>query len=239
MTNVAVTNTFTSGTTISSSQVNTNFSDLVTFLNSTGVHVFQAGTVNATALASNAVTTAKIADDAVTAAKIADGTIVPGLFSNPQWIQVELTSGISLTEATDTVITAAAYGAQLNATGNYGTNVGWDSTNKRPYAVTAGTFLITVMAEVAVVHTAASVITRSLRLKKNTSTVVDVSNNEYVGGGTGDTTDLYINRIVTANANDYFRFSVAADQITGSYTSATITNGAQSATYMQVVYLGA
>lgn len=63
---IAVPNTFTANTTISSSQVNSNFSTVYNEFN---------GNIAAANLATDAVTTAKIAADAVTAAKIADGAI--------------------------------------------------------------------------------------------------------------------------------------------------------------------
>lgn len=65
MANASVTNSFTAGTTIVASQVNTNFTDILNFLNTTGVHVYQASTIE----------TAALENDAVTAAKIADGVI--------------------------------------------------------------------------------------------------------------------------------------------------------------------
>jgi hypothetical protein len=195
--------------------------------------------VNAAALASNAVTTAKIADDAVTAAKIADGVITPALLAAPQWVQIDLTGDIALTEDSEMIVTSSANGGSLSATGSYGVNVGYDSTNKRPYAFTAGTFLIVAQAAIGVVHSTASDITRTLRLVKNTGSVVSQSNVTYVGGGNGKTETLTIARIVTANANDYFRIGVTAGQTTGSYTSAAVSTGGVYQTYMQVIYLGA
>ncbi len=71
MTDHATPNTFTNGTEADATQVNANFAAIVTFLNSTGVHVYQAGTIETAALEDLAVTGAKIADGTVTAAKVA------------------------------------------------------------------------------------------------------------------------------------------------------------------------
>lgn len=65
---ISVPSTFSSNTTISSSQVNSNFSTIYNEFN---------GSIAAANLATDAVTTAKIAADAVTSAKIADGAILP------------------------------------------------------------------------------------------------------------------------------------------------------------------
>ena len=62
MASASVTNTFTSGTTAVASEVNQNFSDILSFLNSTGVNVYQAGSINTAAMANDAVTRAKMAD---------------------------------------------------------------------------------------------------------------------------------------------------------------------------------
>lgn len=59
MTNVAVTNTFSAGTLIESAKVNQNFSDLVTFLNSTGVSAYQDGSIAGADLADSIITTSK------------------------------------------------------------------------------------------------------------------------------------------------------------------------------------
>lgn len=77
MSNPTVTYSFTSGTTITASEVNTNFSDLISWIsggNIDSTHI-AAGGVDAAELATSAVTTAKIAADAVTNAKIADDQI--------------------------------------------------------------------------------------------------------------------------------------------------------------------
>ena len=81
-TNAAITYAFSAGDLIRSADVNTNFSDLIAFLNATGVHVYQAGTITAAALASNAVTTAKILNANVTDSKLAS------TFSKPSGRQV-------------------------------------------------------------------------------------------------------------------------------------------------------
>lgn len=65
MTNAAVTNTFAAGATAVASQVNQNFTDILTFLNVTGVPKVQAAVVDATALASASVTAPKIGLPAV------------------------------------------------------------------------------------------------------------------------------------------------------------------------------
>lgn len=66
MTNIAKPNTFSSSTTISSSEVNANFDTIYNDYN---------GSIDANNLAANAVTTAKIADLNVTTAKLAAGAV--------------------------------------------------------------------------------------------------------------------------------------------------------------------
>lgn len=61
MTNFARTNTFVSGTTITAAASNQNWTDVETFLNTTGVGVYQTLSVTTAALAANAVTGAKLA----------------------------------------------------------------------------------------------------------------------------------------------------------------------------------
>lgn len=53
MSTLAITNSFTAGTTIVASQMNTNFTDVTTFLNTTGVNVYQAASVGGAALAAD------------------------------------------------------------------------------------------------------------------------------------------------------------------------------------------
>lgn len=65
---IAVPNTFSANTTISSSQVNSNFTTIYNEFN---------GSIAAANLATDAVTTAKIAADAVTNAKLADASVLP------------------------------------------------------------------------------------------------------------------------------------------------------------------
>jgi hypothetical protein len=61
MTTCAVTNSFTPATTIVASQVNQNFTDLLTFLNTTGVNVYQAASIaNAAISASAAIAQTKL-----------------------------------------------------------------------------------------------------------------------------------------------------------------------------------
>ena len=68
MSSISVPNTFSANTTISSSEVNANFSTIYNDYN---------GSINASNLATDAVSTAKIADDAVTSDKIAEGAVTP------------------------------------------------------------------------------------------------------------------------------------------------------------------
>lgn len=75
MANASVTNTFAAGTTIQASQVNANFTDLLNFLNTTGVHVYQAATIETAALEDDAVTVAKIAETGFPGRRVAAPTI--------------------------------------------------------------------------------------------------------------------------------------------------------------------
>jgi len=75
MTTAAVTNAFVAGNTIIASQVNQNFADVLTFLNTTGVNVFQPASITAPALAFDAVTTNAILDQNITQGKLAAGVI--------------------------------------------------------------------------------------------------------------------------------------------------------------------
>lgn len=71
---LTVTNTFTNGTTIDAAQMNTNFTDVKTFVDGlqTGTNI-GTGAVTSAKIASGSVETAKIADAAVTAVKLAVG----------------------------------------------------------------------------------------------------------------------------------------------------------------------
>ena len=92
--------TFSPNTSISSSQMNSNFDDLYDDYN---------GGISAANLANNAVTTDKIADDNVTAAKIADGAIdaaakinddvvTPAKWTNPYCFSAYDSAGTTLSD---------------------------------------------------------------------------------------------------------------------------------------------
>jgi hypothetical protein len=192
-----------------------------------------------TAPGNSSVNTQHLVNAAVTSAKIGNDAIIPSLLDAPEWMQIDVTSGISLTEDTESIVTAAANAASLNVAGSYGTLLGWDDTNKRPYAIEAGTVLVVIQSELVVVHSAASDIQTMNILKKNTSTVVEQTDTSYVGGGTGTTRQMNLMRMLTVNANDYLRWAVRANQATGLATTRTLSNGSQSASSMQIMYLGA
>jgi len=78
VTNINLPGTYVNGQTADGADVQADFDAIETFINTTGVHVYQAGTVAAAALASDAVTTAKIAASAVTTAKINDLAVTTG-----------------------------------------------------------------------------------------------------------------------------------------------------------------
>lgn len=71
---LTVTYSFSTGTVIEASQMNTNFNDVKTFVDAlaTGVNI-DAGAITTAKIANSAVETAKIADGAVTASKLAPG----------------------------------------------------------------------------------------------------------------------------------------------------------------------
>lgn len=93
--------TFSANTTISSSQMNSNFDTIYNDYN---------GGIAAANLASNAVTTAKIsdsnvttakiADSNVTTAKIADDAVTPAKWTNPYCFRAYDSAGTTLTDAT-------------------------------------------------------------------------------------------------------------------------------------------
>jgi hypothetical protein len=98
VTDISIPNTFTSGTTIDSSDMNDNLSAIATFLNSTGVHKYQNATIPTAAIVDGAVTTAKISDSNVTTAKIADQNVTTD----------KITDGsVSTDKLTDLAVTAA------------------------------------------------------------------------------------------------------------------------------------
>lgn len=66
---------FINGQEANANEVNARFTAIETFLNTTGVHVYQAATIETAALEDSAVTTAKIADSNITTAKIADDNV--------------------------------------------------------------------------------------------------------------------------------------------------------------------
>lgn len=75
---IAVPNTFSPNTSISSSQVNSNFSTIYNEFNgSIAAANLATGAVTTAKIADSNVTTAKIADSNVTTAKIADGAVTP------------------------------------------------------------------------------------------------------------------------------------------------------------------
>ena len=88
MADASVTNSFTAGGTIVANEVNANFTDLTTFLNTTGVHVYQAGTVNSSALADASVTGNKLAATAAAQRRVVhsmNGGII-AIPSTSQWL---------------------------------------------------------------------------------------------------------------------------------------------------------
>lgn len=74
---LSIPNTFVSGTTISSSQMNANFSAISSVVNGTlnDVNLKNAGITGSTKLIDGTVTLAKMAGDSVNAAKIVDGSV--------------------------------------------------------------------------------------------------------------------------------------------------------------------
>lgn len=82
-TSASVPSTFVAGTTILASAANANFQALLTYLNTTGVGFYQAGTVDQTALAALSVTNAKLALGSVANNNLAANAAVlaPGLFA--------------------------------------------------------------------------------------------------------------------------------------------------------------
>lgn len=98
---IAIPNTFSSNTTISSSQVNSNFSTIYSEFN---------GSIAAANLATDSVTTAKIADSNVTTAKIADNAVTSAKVS-----------GIAY-NTTTTLSNPYKFRAYRNAAANTGNN---------------------------------------------------------------------------------------------------------------------
>ncbi len=88
-------NTFSGNTTISSSEINSNFDTLYNEFN---------GSISAANLADDAVTAAKLADNAVVTANITDATITPVKWTNPYKFRARRTSALSLTASTHTKI---------------------------------------------------------------------------------------------------------------------------------------
>lgn len=81
---ITIPNSFSSGTTIKSSEVNANFTTVANAIN---------GNLDANNLASGAVTTAKIADSNVTTAKIADSNVTTGKIADDAVTDAKLVYG--------------------------------------------------------------------------------------------------------------------------------------------------
>lgn len=84
-----VTNTFSAGNTIKSADVNQNFTDLLNFLNTTGVAAYQALSITSAALGAASVTAGKIATGGVSAstqfaAGVVDGAALAAATVNQQ-----------------------------------------------------------------------------------------------------------------------------------------------------------
>lgn len=92
---LSVTHTFTPKTNAKSSQVNTNFGDITTYVNNLEATLNAAGNVSTTDLADLSVTTVKLANDAVTASKLADD------------VSVDANRAVTTDHIRDSAITAA------------------------------------------------------------------------------------------------------------------------------------
>lgn len=104
---IAIPNTFSANTTISSSQVNSNFSTIYNEFN---------GNIQAANLATDAVTTAKIADSNVTTAKINDSAVT--------------TAKIADTNITYAKLLATIFSGQVSTVANSGNGGGtWSYIN--------------------------------------------------------------------------------------------------------------
>ena len=129
--------TFSPNTSISSSQMNSNFDDLYDDYN---------GGISAANLANNAVTTDKIADDNVTAAKIADGAIDAAAKLNTGVVTSEkLTATIACRAYRNAAFTVTAGGGAeklILEAESYDTGSNWDTTNGRFVAPVTGYYQV-------------------------------------------------------------------------------------------------
>jgi hypothetical protein len=217
--------------------MNTNFGDLEAFLNSTGVHVYQAGTVNAAALASNAVTTAKIADDAVTAAKIADGAITAAQVGLPSVVKSYLDNDISLLNNANAIITSSSH-SWANVLDTNSSYADWDAVNKRPFAAATGLYLATatIIASTTSKPTTAVYLLHGILYKNTTEIARSTSGKVYE-------TDTYITlsfcEVLSLTAGDYV--SLTVDNLTdgGSYGTTVISDvGGVHNTRIGLQYIG-
>lgn len=117
---VSVPNTFSPNTTISSSQVNSNFTTIYNEFNgSISAANLATGAVTTAKIADSNVTTAKIADSNVTTAKIADGAVTPlklALGQDSDYISTNQTS--SSTSYTDLSTAGPAVTVTVPASGS-------------------------------------------------------------------------------------------------------------------------
>ncbi len=118
MTNLSTPGDYTNGTTADGDELTADFSAIKTFLNTTGVAVYQAGTVVAAALANNAVETAKINNGAVTNAKLGadcvDGTKIADAAVNTEHLVDE---AVTTAKVADGAITSDKLAANIEAGG--------------------------------------------------------------------------------------------------------------------------
>lgn len=109
---------FVNETTADANAVNARFDAIETFLNSTGVHVYQAASIETAALENDAVTAAKLADGAIdAAAKIVDGTITAAKCASDIATQTELDAHINDSSAAHAASAISVSSTTLVGTG--------------------------------------------------------------------------------------------------------------------------
>jgi hypothetical protein len=221
-------NDFVAGQVAVAADVNANFTAVETFLNSTGVHVYQAGTIETAALEDSAVTSAKLASGAVTAAKRGVPDIVTYRVSSQPAIAESVTN-----------ISSGATWTQINSLG--GTYTGWDAVNKRPYAKLAGVFRINASFDLSMAPTttwdAAEATVYGFIYKNGVSvTTAPVAEMVMTKSGSSNTYEFvrHSSVVLQLAQNDYLELRASIDHL----GSAAYSGFADSHTSITLEYLG-
>lgn len=199
MSSISKPSTFSSSTTISSSEVNDNFDTIYNDYN---------GGISAANLASNAVTTAKITDSNVTTAKIADDAVTDAK-------RTRIKAGMYKQAGSQTLTTSYAKKALDTAT--YDPESWFDNANDKITVSEAGLYL---MHCTVVDSTNPAGEDISFQFYINGSAYGDYA---QIGGGTSQNNSSAITAIKALSASDYIQIYAKASVATNTLGLITVT----------------